>query len=558
MSDIVTLNGYKIKDEKAVRSYESIAQMKTDTKLKEGYHVKTKGYYEANDGGNGEYIIVDDETLVDDGGSIHVLTNGLRAKLIITDSINVKVFGAKGDNETDDTLSIQNSIDVLNKAIIPEGTFIVSTLNLYQQTLIKGFDKNKCILKSKDIEYSNDTAMLYGDFTGTNGMDKVIIEDICLDGDHHGATGIKIFKENTNYVHPGLNTLKNLMIKFFNRNGIYLGRGASETIVNKIDIYNCGKNGIVIETTDLVLNEVDSHNNEENGFYINGGYNRFANCKAWWNGRNNNAEQSDRKYGFYVKLYSNNFVNCVAQENANHGIYVESAKGITFNSCSVDRNGLPLTNWSGDSPETPYASGIYIKDSSQIIYDGVCWDMLKWQSGQTQKYGINMDNSNSIYVNAIINDQEVDYTYSGGYYISLIINGRKVLTNKEQTIGGYDLLNNASIKNYIQPAGEQSRLGYDVFSENSQFQIFSNNDDKLRISCFTKNQNNGYDWNATPVNIFNNGDLQFGKSDKKMGFYGATPITKPLADGVATDLSSTMDVVNKIANALGSLGLIQR
>lgn len=115
MSDIVTLNGYNIKDEKAVRSYVSIASMKADTKLKKGYHVKTKGYYEANDGGHGEYIIVDDDTLVDDGGSIHVLSNGLRAKLIINDNtINVKQFGAYGDNTHDDINSFNNAIDYVD------------------------------------------------------------------------------------------------------------------------------------------------------------------------------------------------------------------------------------------------------------------------------------------------------------------------------------------------------------------------------------------------------------------------------------------------------------
>ena len=105
MSDIVTLNGYNIKDEKAVRSYESIAQMKADTKLKEGYHVKTKGYYEASDGGDGEYIIIDDETLIDDSGTIHVLNNGLRAKLIIKNEINVKNFG------NINSINIQKAID---------------------------------------------------------------------------------------------------------------------------------------------------------------------------------------------------------------------------------------------------------------------------------------------------------------------------------------------------------------------------------------------------------------------------------------------------------------
>ena len=78
-----TLNGYKVKDKKAIRFYDSVASMKADTTLKDGMHVKTKGYYSVSDGGHGEYVIVDDDTLVDDGGSIHVLTNGLRAKLLI-------------------------------------------------------------------------------------------------------------------------------------------------------------------------------------------------------------------------------------------------------------------------------------------------------------------------------------------------------------------------------------------------------------------------------------------------------------------------------------------
>lgn len=128
MSDIVTLNGYKIKDEKAVRSYETVALMKADTKLKEGYHVKTKGYYEANDGGYGEYVIVDDDTLVDDGGSIHVLTNGLRAKLLINQTINALQLGCKTDG-TDNSTILNNYFDKGNETGIyfPKGNYYVES-----------------------------------------------------------------------------------------------------------------------------------------------------------------------------------------------------------------------------------------------------------------------------------------------------------------------------------------------------------------------------------------------------------------------------------------------
>lgn len=157
MSDIVTLNGYKIKDEKAVRSYESVALMKADTKLKEGYHVKTKGYYEANDGGHGEYIIVDDETLVDDGGLIHVLTNGLRAKLIHESCITPRVFGAKGDGINDDTSSIQSAFNSgLN--ILLDGTFkCTETINISNahQLTITGTEIVQTGIKFVDGAYLN-------------------------------------------------------------------------------------------------------------------------------------------------------------------------------------------------------------------------------------------------------------------------------------------------------------------------------------------------------------------------------------------------------------------
>ena len=65
MSEISILNGYKIKDKKAVRYYDTISNMKSDTTLKAGMHVKTKGYYSVNDGGNAEYYITSTESATD-------------------------------------------------------------------------------------------------------------------------------------------------------------------------------------------------------------------------------------------------------------------------------------------------------------------------------------------------------------------------------------------------------------------------------------------------------------------------------------------------------------
>ena len=178
MSDIVTLNGYKIKDEKAVRSYETIALMKADTKLKEGYHVKTKGYYEANDGGNAEYIIVDDETLVDDGGSIHVLTNGLRAILLNTE-IYPEMFGAYGDGIHDDHNAIQNVINyaLLNyiNVVGMKSYKIDTTLEIVGNTPETNIDVylNKVIYTGNDfaidVKYAQYLTLIIDELTASNG-----------------------------------------------------------------------------------------------------------------------------------------------------------------------------------------------------------------------------------------------------------------------------------------------------------------------------------------------------------------------------------------------------
>ena len=111
--------------------YNSVANMKADTKLKVGDMAVTLGYYSANDGGNSEYIIVNDDTLVDDGGSIHVLSNGLRAKLIDRETLLPEVFGAYGDNIHDDSTFIQNAINYCSgKSIftLSEKTYLISNM----------------------------------------------------------------------------------------------------------------------------------------------------------------------------------------------------------------------------------------------------------------------------------------------------------------------------------------------------------------------------------------------------------------------------------------------
>lgn len=162
MSDI-----YGFKEDKCkvpigtiVHYYNNVEQMKNDDRLEAEDVVQTLGYYEANDGGAGLYKIVDDDMLVDDGGSIHDLENGLKAELIIKDFVNVKQFGAKGDGNYDDSGVIQTAIDYAYKTndavFIPKGTFIIrNQLELHEKSNIRGAGKYISILKDDINEEKN-------------------------------------------------------------------------------------------------------------------------------------------------------------------------------------------------------------------------------------------------------------------------------------------------------------------------------------------------------------------------------------------------------------------
>lgn len=120
--------------------FNSVSDMKLYN-LSVGDMVITKGYYSSNDGGAGEYEIVDDDTLVDDGGSIHELNNGLFAKLIIeNNTINIKQLGARpqdtSNNKYDIKPYVEKYLDILKtsengiKLYIPSGIWYSSPLVL--------------------------------------------------------------------------------------------------------------------------------------------------------------------------------------------------------------------------------------------------------------------------------------------------------------------------------------------------------------------------------------------------------------------------------------------
>lgn len=272
---------------KAIFCYDTVNDMKQATNLINGSYAKTLGYYEINDGGNGLYKIVDDNTLINDNGLVHELNNGLKAKLIVKDNIvNVKQFGAKGDGITEDGLSVKNAFATEYNVRINKGTYIINEPLLIstnkeifgdgqeisilkaKQGLIRGFDMFKAInltyLQLHDFGISgniqeNPIGEIY------DGIDGIHICDI-INSSNVEIYSMKIFDNayvGIRFGHFGQNLepplLKNYKIH-------------DNTIVN----VDCGFEslGANIRLRDILINNnlIDGHSNSEPITFYNTGY----------------------------------------------------------------------------------------------------------------------------------------------------------------------------------------------------------------------------------------------------------------------------------------------
>lgn len=96
-----------------IRTFANVEEMKASNTLKAGALAKTQGFYTAGDGGEANYLVTDntEEAEIDEAYIIS-LKNGLYAKLLIQDYVNVRQLGAKGDSEADDTEILQKIFEL--------------------------------------------------------------------------------------------------------------------------------------------------------------------------------------------------------------------------------------------------------------------------------------------------------------------------------------------------------------------------------------------------------------------------------------------------------------
>ena len=281
---------------KALWCFDNIEDMKNATNLINGSYAKTLGYYEINDGGGSLYYIRNKTNSdVEDNTTIIFIGDELVAELqIINNTINVKQFGAIGDGETDDTISIQKALDIDNANIyIPNGTYMVSTLIVRKTVKVYGASNKLTIIKSIADNTFDAVLQIFND-----GLTYSDISNLYVHGNRtnneHKINGIMLWCNDTSM--DRYTYLHDIVIRYCTGNGLYLGTDSGSTNMKEQRFYNLevgnnNENGVYVKNaTDGYFSQISSHRNIKNGFLFTGGNHKIINCKAFWNGEGNDEE----------------------------------------------------------------------------------------------------------------------------------------------------------------------------------------------------------------------------------------------------------------------------
>jgi len=439
MSEVVKINGYDIKDLKAVRTYENVAAMKSDTKLREGQHVKTKGYYNSEDGGSAEYIIKSSSS-----GYYEILSNELVAELIFDKELNVKQLGAKGDGTNDDSSIISLALTKAKNIYLPAGEYLINnSLNINSDTNFYG-DGDTSIIKAGTELYH----IIY--VTMSNNIN---IHDIYLTGN------AKERETNNNLIEPiygmSIDFSKNIVVDNvtftdmgFTPNpeigGNMLSLNIDEELSNKQSTENC-----IISNCKFIDPEARSSFGirlysgwdltNERQYYVQ--YNKIENC--YFTGLSYNGIEIGGTGCRYNTINNNTF------ENMKCIICLEADKGASYNhythnivknlDCGQNQNSFAFKDGSSGLANTQSVGNVWIGNSAYNIKQNV--------SGASG--GMELAGAKGTIITDLVIDGVIPYAEDNQNSVGIIITNS--YTNNCENIQ----INNSKIKNITKGNGIQ-------------------------------------------------------------------------------------------------------
>lgn len=178
--------------------FKTIAVMKESMDLQVGQLVTTSGYRTENDGGGANYLITSNSELEDNGGSVHVLKNGLRAEIVMSlgEDINLKCFGLYGDAIHDDTPAFNRGFDFCKQ--IKGGTIRWQGIAAINEPLvvdshyinIQGYGYGSTIKANFERDYV--MSVTYEEYSTTEEIQQIQIGNFRIDGNRKAKHGLVV------------------------------------------------------------------------------------------------------------------------------------------------------------------------------------------------------------------------------------------------------------------------------------------------------------------------------------------------------------------------------
>ena len=340
-------------------TFSNVATMKSSTNLINGSYAKTLGYYNINDGGDGIYLITNEE-LTEDGGSVIELDSGLFAKLLINDHVKTKQFGAKGDGTTDDTTYIQNLFNYVETNKQDGITIIVNGFHYVNYGLsLNGTSNNKlknlCLIGlNGNRDYGKLDNLQYGfkfttDFETTGFENNYgILFNYCL------SPKIQYLKlisdENISNGEIPLNNISGIGVT--NTDGIGIDTCLINSFYKGINIKNCGLSRLEnnnVSLCNIGISLFESGDNNLTNNYVN---------TCGWNIRNLDGTLKERYtslqsisrcfgIGIYLGASSNGTIHGGKVEWNLKGIWQDYSNCNIITSINFDRNSCYAIGLSG-------------------------------------------------------------------------------------------------------------------------------------------------------------------------------------------------------------------
>jgi hypothetical protein len=274
--------------------------------------------------------------------------------------VNVKDYGAVGDNSTNDSAAFTAALNAAKSAtltgstatvFVPSGFYVTGPLTLANRVVIRG---ERGVGTSRLRLKSGSTAPL---ITNETNARMVGVYDLYLDGgkfngvssanahgivfDHSAALTTDPANSIAEWA-DGRSVISNVFIQYCKGTGIKtLGRALCR--VSDVQMFLCDGHGLDIGGPDSDFSNINVGASGKDGFYIHSTDNRFTNCYAWYSGAvdTDGGLTNGTGHGFHIDSVGaspNVYSSCVAQDNMRAGFYLDSAARQAFAACSADSN----------------------------------------------------------------------------------------------------------------------------------------------------------------------------------------------------------------------------